>query len=393
MGESSKVINPMELTHNNTQLVIFSDFNIRSNNRGTAALGYGAIEFLVREKYVDENYDIIRYRFYRNPFHIRQRCTTQELDVNGKIKKYHTVSAWSFEKWLYKHRILFVNTLFKKTIKRVKVVGAINGGDGLTDLYGDYWLDYRLPEMNLAIELGIPFVILPQTIGPFLEKRNHDRILSILKKAERIYVRDSNFIEELEKNHLPYIKANDLSYYMEPMPFPIEIKKPCVGINVSGLAYSNRFGNLAGEFDYYPKLMTELVRLFQAKGSNIYLIPHAYNVSKPETNNDDMVSTREFYDGLEDKTGVYFIDKDLLSPQIKYLISRMDFFIGTRMHANYAAIFTGTPVFGLAYSYKFKGAFENNGIFNRTFEINNLKDEQVDKVLSLITESYLKEIS
>ena len=47
-------------------------------------------------------------------------------------------------------------------------MGAINGGDGLTDIYGEYWLDYRLPEMKLAIELGMPFVILPQTIGPFL---------------------------------------------------------------------------------------------------------------------------------------------------------------------------------------------------------------------------------
>lgn len=391
MGEGPIVINRMEFADNNTQFVIFSDFNIRSNNRGTAALGYGAIEFLVQEGFVNENFDIIRYRFYRNPFHIRQKQATEELDINEKKKKYHTISVWSFEKWLYKHGLLFFNTLFKQTIEKVKVVGAINGGDGLTDIYGDYWLDYRLPEMNLAIELGIPFVILPQTIGPFLEKRNQERIVSILKQAERIYVRDSNFIGELDKNHLPYIKANDLSYYMEPMPFPIEIKKPCIGINVSGLAYSNRFGNLAGEFDNYPKLITAIVKLFQAKGCNIYLIPHAYNVSKPETNNDDMASTREFYDGLEDKTGVCFVDMDLISPQIKYLISQMDFFIGTRMHANFAAIFTGVPVFGLAYSYKFKGAFENNGIFDHTYPINNLAESQIESVLSVIDSIYLHE--
>ena len=136
--------------------------------------------------------------------------------------------------------------------------------------------------------------------------------------------------------------------------------------------------------------MTELVRIFQVKGCNIYLIPHAYNVSKPETDNDDMVSTREFYEGLEDKTGVCFVDLDLISPQIKYLISRMDFFIGTRMHANYAAIFTGVPVFGLAYSYKFKGAFENNGIQNCTFDINNLREEQISTVLSAIENEYKK---
>ena len=374
------------------QYVIFSDFDIRSNNRGTAALGYGAMEFLVQEGFVREDYSIIRFRFYRNPLRMKQRIVSKELDANGIKRQYLTISAWAFEEWLYKHKLHFFNSLFKRIVKNT-LVGAINGGDGLTDIYGEYWLDYRLPEMKLAIELGMPFVILPQTIGPFLEEKNKDRILSILKKADRIYVRDTNFVEELEKNHLPYIKSNDLSYYMKPSPIPIEIKKPCIGINVSGLAYSNKFGKLAGEFDSYPKLMTELVRLFQAKGCHTYLIPHAYNVKSPETDNDDMVSTREFYESLENKSGVHFVDEDLLSPQIKYLISQMDFFIGTRMHANYAAIFTGTPVFGLAYSYKFQGAFENNGILNRTYNINNLEESQINSVLTAIERAYNEDLS
>lgn len=371
--------------------VLFSDFNIRSNNRGTAALGYGAIEFLVKEGFVDDDFEIVRYRFFRNPFHISPKSVEQELDLGDRKKPYRTISVWSLEKWLYKHKLHFFNSLFKRTVRN-GMVAAINGGDGLTDIYGEYWLNYRLPEMNLAIELGMPFVVLPQTIGPFLEERNKNRILSILEKAEMIYVRDGNFVEELEKHHLKYTKTYDLSYYMKPSPFPIEIKKPCVGINVSGLAYSNKFGNLVGEFDCYPRLMTELVRLFQSKGLQIYLIPHAYNVNKPETNNDDMVSTRAFYESLEDKKGVHFIDRDLISPQVKYLISQMDFFVGTRMHANFAAIFTGVPAFGLAYSYKFKGAFENSGIINRTFEINNLKEQEINSVLSVIEQAFQEDL-
>lgn len=367
--------------------VIFSDFNVRSNNRGTAALGYGAISFLIKEGYVDDDFEILRVGFFRNPFRRSPKLLSRELDISGRKQRFITVYVWALEKWLYKHGLLFFDTMFKKTIKDT-MVAAINGGDGLTDIYGDYWLNYRLPEMNLAIELNIPFVLLPQTIGPFRDGRQKEKIMSILRKAEDIYVRDSNYVEELEKNHLKYIKANDLSFYMPPSPFSIDIEKPCVGINISGLAYSNRFGNLAGEFDNYPKLMTELVRLFQQKGCKIYLIPHAYNVNKPETNNDDMVSTRSFYENLEDKKGVSFVDLDLLSPQVKYLISQMDFFVGSRMHANYAAIFTGTPVFGLAYSYKFKGAFENNGIFNRVYEINNLKETEIKGVISAISQAY-----
>lgn len=74
------------------------------------------------------------------------------------------------------------------------------------------------------------------------------------------------------------------------------------------------------------------------------------------------------------------------------IISQMDFFIGTRMHANYAAIFTGTPVFGLAYSYKFKGAFENNGIYNRIYEINNMPESAINDVISIIENAYYEDV-
>lgn len=33
---------------------------------------------------------------------------------------------------------------------------------------------------------------------------------------------------------------------------------------------------------------------------------HAYNVSKPETNNDEMQASKEFYDEFDDNTNVHF---------------------------------------------------------------------------------------
>lgn len=373
--------------------VMLSDFNIRSNNRGTAALGYGAIAFLLRKGYIDEDFEIVRYKFYRNPFKKHPKSVVCDLDFNGRKWKYHTLSIWFIEKWLYKLHVHFIHTPFEKTVSNLKLVAALNGGDGLTDIYGEKLLNSRLPEMNLAMELNIPFVVMPQTIGPFLKEENKERIIAILKKAKKIYVRDTTFVSELGKYNLAYEETNDLSYYMQPIPFTIDIYKPCIGINVSGLAYSNKFGNLVGQFDAYPKLMSDLVKLFQSKGCHVYIIPHSYNVNKPEKNNDDMEASRDFYGKLKDKKNVHFVDKDLISPQVKWLISQMDFFIGTRMHANFAAIFTGTPVFGLAYSYKFKGAFEKNGINNRIYDINNMTTTEVEKVISTINKAYVEDVN
>lgn len=371
---------------------IISDFYIRSNNRGSAALGYGAIVFLMQKGYIDADCEIVRYSFYRNPFRRHHNNKIEELDINGQCWKLHTLSVWSFEKLLYRIGLHFFNTAFRRTVKHLKLVAALNGGDGLTDIYGEKLLEYRLPEMKFAIEFGIPFVVMPQTIGPFLSDANKERILAFLRLADKIYVRDTNFVRVLEQEGLQYEKTNDLSYFMKPVPVSMTIQKPCVGINVSGLAYSNNFGNLVGQFDAYPRLMSELVKLFQSKKLNVYLIPHAYNVKQPETNNDDMVATRQFYETLEDKTNVHFVDVDLISPQVKWAISQMDFFVGTRMHANYAAIFTHIPVFGLAYSYKFKGAFEENGIYNRTADIKGLPESKIADVVKAVDMAYQEDV-
>jgi colanic acid/amylovoran biosynthesis protein len=82
------------------------------------------------------------------------------------------------------------------------------------------------------------------------------------------------------------------------------------------------------------------------------------------------------------------IKKDLKAPQLKYIISKMNFFVGTRMHANFAAIYTGVPLFGLAYSYKFQGAFEANGVFNSTAIINNINELEADTIVKNIIDKY-----
>lgn len=118
------------------------------------------------------------------------------------------------------------------------------------------------------------------------------------------------------------------------------------------------------------------------------MIPHSYNYNHPEESNDDLVAIKDLYAKLENRTNVHVIDRDMISPQVKYVISRMSFFIGTRMHANFAAIYTKVPLFGLAYSYKFQGAFEANGVFDSTAMINNIDEKECDAIVSRITEKY-----
>lgn len=367
--------------------ILITDFSLTAPNRGTAALGYGALSFLMEKGYIKDGQSIIEITFDRIPF--RKSFYTLEKVQGHDIRFYHLRSTIYEYKLLVKFGVIFSFLPLGNMIKNLGLVAAINGGDGFSDIYGDYLYKSRLLYINVAMKMNLPLVILPQTIGPFDKRENLRKAEEILKYADSVFVRDNKFIKELDRMGVHYEMTKDLSAFMKPEKCDINVEPDSIGINVSGLAYSNKFLNLAGQFKYYPELIDRLIKLFQNKGKTVYIIPHAYNYEFPEENNDDIVACRLAYEKHTDKTNVILIDKDLISPHVKYLISKMSFFCGTRMHANFAAIYTNVPVFGLAYSYKFAGAFEANGLSSeQTCMINNIEESQIDDILKKIDDFY-----
>lgn len=380
--------------------VYISGLALRENNRGTAALGYGAVSFLHERRLLNEGQVIVEINecsimgFTKYLIKCILRKERTDFVIDGIKWHYRVLSFLGVEKRLVQNNSWIARKLFlRRIVDNTSLIAAINGGDGFADIYGREIFFQRLSGINFAMENNLPLIILPQTLGPFHDPECLQLASKILKYASQVFVRDVCFTRELKEIGVRYELTNDLSYYMKPEPWEISIDTiNAVGVNVSGLAWDNKFYTLAGQFPNYPLLMAGIVKLFQKKGKTVYLISHSYNYHKPELYNDDLKAARELYNSLDDKSNVVLIDKDIISPQVKYIISRMSFFVGTRMHANFAAIFTKVPIFGLAYSYKFKGAFEKNGIFNRTADINNINADEVDRIIKRIDEAFLEDV-
>lgn len=368
---------------------ILSGLNLNDNNRGTAALGYGAFSFLQQKGYLHRGQELLEIKYRRNPFKLSSKA--EQIQVQGNTWTMRIVYVWSLHKRLLrKYNIIIPCLGMSRLIKKIDFVAAINGGDGLSDIYNTDTFMMRLPDTLFAMKTGIPVIQLPQTMGPFTEKANYDLAVKILRYSNAVYVRDRKYVDELDKLGINYEVTKDLSAFMKPEPWSIDIKPNSVGINVSGLCYSNTFRTLSGQFGAYPTLMKRLVEHFQNMGVHVYLIPHSYRYGNPEESNDDMVACKALYESLENTKGVTFVDADLISPKVKYVISQMSFFIGTRMHANFAAIYTGVPVFGLAYSYKFAGAFDANDLNSQeqTEIINNIDEKDIDGIIAKIDKYY-----
>lgn len=370
--------------------IMISGFNIESSNRGTAALGYGSVTFLKEKGFLDDGNELAILRVLSNKKTRKGYVEKTNINIQGGNYTFNKIYISYVEYFLaVQFGILLPLGTLHRCLNKIGLIAAINGGDGFSDIYGIKKFQNCIIDCKLSVLKGIPLVILPQTLGPFKERKSYNWAKKILKHAQKVYVRDEKFVEGLDEMGVPYELSMDLSAYMYPEAVDMEIKDNAVGINVSGLAYSNNYRDLAGQFESYPLLIDGLINHFRDKGCPIYLIPHSYNYDKPDFADDDMEACQMAFDKLEDKTGVYFIDKNLISPQIKYIISKMSFFIGTRMHANFAAIYTNTPVFGLAYSYKFAGAFKANGLSDKqTYLITNLSEDSIGQVIDVIDTVY-----
>lgn len=370
---------------------ILSGLELNDNNRGTAALGYGAFSFLEERGFIDKDSEVLIIKGKRNI--IKGKEHSESLQIQGVNRTILTITVPSIQTFLARRfGILLPLTKIKKYLKKTSFVASINGGDGFSDIYGDRIFQNRLSETILAMKCGLKLIFLPQTVGPFYRNYNFSLAQKILKYASKIFVRDNKFIPELNALKIQYEKTKDLSAYMKPEPFEIDIKPDSIGLNVSGLCYANLFDGLIGQFDAYPDLINDIITNFQDKGKTIYLIPHSYNFHNPERSNDDIIACRQAYERLKKKDNVILIDKDLISPQIKYIISKMSFFIGARMHANFAAIYTHVPVFGTAYSYKFEGAFDANNLngSEQTAMINNISKSAIPTIITKINNYYNK---
>ncbi|MDR3060371.1 MAG: polysaccharide pyruvyl transferase family protein [Prevotella sp.] len=377
------------MKNNKNKLIFFNSIMLDNPNRGCQALTYGSFIFISDYLKTDDFEVISPAYFIRRP----RKDVVFEIPVKNTvfkaIRRYYWWPTVVFGVVLSK---LFGKTIpigkFGRDFNKTKYTFSIAGGDGFADIYSFRTFKEVSRFTYLAAIARKKIVLLPQTIGPFYEKRTQKMANAILNNASQIYVRDLSYADSLDAMGLKYTLTHDVSFFMQPQKVAIEIPNNAVGINISGLLYFNNFQKLAGRSECYKDLIKKIIYKFQRSNTPIVLIPHTYNYNNMTDFDDDLSAIRKLYLEMENKSNVFIIDGDYSAPELKYIISQCDFFIGSRMHANFAAIYTHIPVFGLAYSYKFKGAFDAYGLHKHYANIIDLEKKEIPALLAKIETSY-----
>ena len=160
---------------------------------------------------------------------------------------------------------------------------------------------------------GKPFILLPQTYGPFRTQVAQRLARTILKKTKMIYSRDKEGIEVVEK--LIGVSSKimlypDVAFIMEPTK-PItdlvssleQLKsegRQLIGLNISGLLFHGGYtgNNMFGLACDYPALVREIICHFVRQADHhVLLVPHVLP-SSHFAMEDDFLAARPVFEGF-----------------------------------------------------------------------------------------------
>lgn len=259
----------------------------------------------------------------------------------------------------------------------------VSGGDSFSDIYGNDRFNSVCRPKAVTINRGKPLILLPQTYGPFKSHTVRAQAKAVVSKATMAWARDENSFEALKSllgdayDSERHFTGVDLAFKLQPsnslhlidegLRAWIECKKPetpLIGFNVSGLIYNNPQGAISRygfQADYRQAVLGFLETLLKETRANIVLISHVMDqVGHFESDLAacmDVTRTLVEMDASRIKVTPLTLDQS----QVKWLISQMDWFCGTRMHSTIAGLSSGVPTASISYSDKTKGVFDTCG--------------------------------
>ena len=252
-------------------------------------------------------------------------------------------------------------------IKEVDVILCI-GGDRLCECYGKIGLYSSYEYINLAEKFNKTIILAGQSIGSFGSK-NLEYSKMVLSKASLITVREPETFLYLKNSqfNMSNVKLTK-DFAFDFLEINCEFNDDAtlrIGINISAGIESFKNTKHLNYFNFTENVINKLLEKYPS--SKVYLIPHVF-----EANNDDRILCDRMVGQIKNERCVNVCpsDKDMGAGKIKGFISKMDVFIGARMHSTIAAISSGVPAIILSYSIKAKGMFKY--VFGNDFNMHYL---------------------
>jgi polysaccharide pyruvyl transferase WcaK-like protein len=279
-------------------------------------------------------------------------------------------------------------------LRRASALLAL-GGDNLSYDYGFLATLLFLSPFHAAVRKNVPSIVWGASIGPFSKRPWWEkRFANILRRVSLITVR-----EEYTQDYLDGLgvrenvrRVTDPAFLLptDPVELPNDLEQAlragAIGVNLAPLMV--HYNGLSSKA-WLRKAVDLLRAIRRASDAPIILVPHVMMSPYTFPDNDDYQFMQAVRRELtpKEQEGVFLYDAhDHSSKQIKWLISRLRVFIGSRLHATVAALSSCVPTFCIGHSIKSRGIFRD--IFGNeqwvTHVANLSADQLAERVKALL---------
>ena len=264
-----------------------------------------------------------------------------------------------------------------RLVRNASAILDVSGGDSFSDLYGPSRFRTVAWPKRLALAARRPLVLLPQTYGPFADPALREQAGRLLRGATQVWARDARS-QEVANELLGADSCRrgvDLAFGLPTTELSGEAfqawsrwldagSEPVAGVNVNGLLVNQP--DAARRYGVTPRHREEMAGLartiLDTSDWRIVVVPHV--LGAPQAVDADVEVCRNLARELRDEYGarrVWLADSHRTAGEAKAVIARCSWFTGARMHATIAALSSGVPTGGVAYSDKMTPVFAGLG--------------------------------
>ena len=200
-----------------------------------------------------------------------------------------------------------------------------------------------------------PYILFNQSIGPFYSKFDFYLLKKFLKLAKIIICRENLSYSRLKKYGLTnIILSSDIAFNLSSTQcnnlskYDFNSNNTNIGITV------RKWLNRSKQKEYEKSIAEFIEDLLNNSNTHVYFMPQ---VIFKYSNDEDILTSERIYKLIDNnkKKRIHIINEDLHPSKLKYMISQMDYFIGTRMHSNIFALTSHIKTLAIAYEPKTKG--------------------------------------
>ena len=254
---------------------------------------------------------------------------------------------------------------YQKLVAAIKDSNLViaSGGDIFSADYGTPFLLRQLRVLELAGKLGVPYMFLAQSIGPFKTDEQISAWKRVGAAAALVSVRERLTYDYLTKklgmSTSNIVLTADPAFLLKPVTgqtltnmrgsFGLRSDLPTIAVapsqGISG------FSNVDGQ-KHFEAWVSHLRFLVSRLGAQVLVVPHVQD-SKP-TNNDLLLTTR-LMRAIDFDPRVHLVGGELTASDYKGLIGSCDMVVAERMHAAIAGLSSGICTVAISYSIKADG--------------------------------------